>query len=116
MTAGVVKLQSVIKSRLAKITFRLRKHSWDLAFHSSWPFFESRPMSLHGLIPLVRSAPAPLSIGVRVEHLGGVLGWAGIWSGCHAVRQGREAILPAVHRWVSVDLYRKSQALIRLWW
>ena len=41
-------LYSVIKSRLAKTTFRLRKHSWDLAFRSFSNFFMSRPMSVHG--------------------------------------------------------------------
>ena len=46
---SVAKLHSVIKSRLAKMTFLRRKHSWDLAFRSSSNSFMSRPMSLHGL-------------------------------------------------------------------
>ena len=56
-------IHSVIKSRLAKMTF-LRRHSWDLTFRSSQNLSYPNPCRSTGSISQAESTPAHLSMGV----------------------------------------------------
>jgi hypothetical protein len=72
--SSVSPIHRVIKSRQAKMTFRLRKHSWDSAFLCSLNSIISRPKSLHrSYISARKSFKPSVHRGTEDELLGGDL-------------------------------------------